>query len=77
MLNLENDENLSDFTKKQILFLRLNPEMLSPVVKSLEFKKDVHSNESESDSEATLSADEDSDSASIFTAYPKRIMLSS
>lgn len=66
--NLENDANLSDFTKKQILFLRLNPGMLTPAIKSLELKKDEHSIEIESDSEATLSANEDNNSDSTSTS---------
>ncbi|TMW47897.1 hypothetical protein DOY81_007020 [Sarcophaga bullata] len=74
-IQLESDENLSDFTKKHLLFLRLNPEQLTNAVKRLDLTKEDHSNESvscESDSE-----DDNSNAASTSTAYSNDISAAS
>ena len=75
---LESGENLTDFTRKHLLFLRLNPEQLNNAVKRLEFTEEENSNESvssngESESEDVLTVDDDSNTASTSTAYTNNI----
>ena len=77
---LESGENLTDFTRKHLLFLRLNPEQLNNAVKRLEFTEEENSNESvssngESESEDVLTVDDDSNTASTSTAYTNNITV--
>ena len=77
---LESGENLTDFTRKHLLFLRLNPEQLNNAVKRLEFTEEENSIESvssvgETESEEVLTVDEDSNAGSTSAAYSNDISV--